>query len=104
MLTKQLAGHRGFLRHMTSGGSGMTSVFEITTLDVKKAPHVSMVSNDARMYMPCIGDDILNMYVYYVYDIYIYYIDIIYIGYIYTPYIIGFVRIYIYTRYIGYYI
>lgn len=37
VLTKQLAGHRGFLRHMTSGGSGMTSVFEITTLDVKKA-------------------------------------------------------------------
>ena len=37
MLTKNLAGHRGFLRHMKSGGSGMTSVFEITMVDVKKA-------------------------------------------------------------------
>ena len=38
MLTKNLAGHRGFLRHMKSGGSGMTSVFEITMVDVKKEP------------------------------------------------------------------
>ena len=36
MLTKNLSGHRGFLRHMTSGGAGMTSVFEITMVDVKK--------------------------------------------------------------------
>ena len=36
MLTKSLSGHRGFLRHMTSGGAGMTSVFEITMVDVKK--------------------------------------------------------------------
>ena len=36
MLTKSLAGQRGFVRHMKSGGSGMTSVFEITMVDVKK--------------------------------------------------------------------
>ena len=51
MLTKSLSGHRGFLRHMTSGGSGMTSVFEITMVDVKKDPVSDFLVVELRPYV-----------------------------------------------------
>eukprot|EP00435_Cladocopium_sp_Y103_P011666 s1008_g3.t1 len=51
MLTKNLAGHRGFLRHMKSGGSGMTSVFEITMVDVKKDPISDFLLVELRPYV-----------------------------------------------------
>jgi hypothetical protein len=51
MLTKNLAGHRGFLRHMKSGGSGMTSVFEITMVDVKKERALAAPKKGAKKWM-----------------------------------------------------
>ncbi|CAE7748294.1 unnamed protein product [Symbiodinium sp. CCMP2592] len=51
MLTKSLSGHRGFLRHMTSGGAGMTSVFEITMVDVKKDPVSDFLVVELRPYV-----------------------------------------------------
>ncbi|CAK9064512.1 unnamed protein product, partial [Durusdinium trenchii] len=51
MLTKSLAGQRGFVRHMKSGGSGMTSVFEITMVDVKKDPISDFLVVELRPYV-----------------------------------------------------
>ncbi|CAJ1407114.1 unnamed protein product [Effrenium voratum] len=51
MVTKNLAGHRGFLRHMQSGGAGQTSVFEITMVDVKKDPVSDFLVVELRPYV-----------------------------------------------------